>query len=170
MFNKKVIIYDDGLQVKKYKFLWKDVIGMRCLNNKLLRTLHYQFPHVELFINDENVIHISNIDSFVDKSSSAYNYNNYVDFIIDIVNKESLVLHKHLNKHFEWRLLLPMFIAQILSTITLVVYNDLSLNNVVSYGLISPVLGLPVGWFWEHGYRRQLINQALEIIKTQNRK
>jgi len=160
MFNKKVIITDQGIYVRKNKIHWEKIVGFRSFNSIFLNKFHYRFPQVEIFTSDGKVTRISNLDNVVNYSSVIFDNvkKSKIDFIEFVISKKAINTHDIFKKHFEWRILLPMCIAEIFSSIIVAFYSEPNLDTFVKYGLYAAIIAFPVGWIWEKKYRKKIIN------------
>ena len=90
MFEKKIAIEDNSLVVGKRKIPWSQIVGIRQQKNPVLLKVSNRFPRAEIFLKGGQVVTISTLDKFDNRSSYLLdNEKNPYDSVISIIRANS---------------------------------------------------------------------------------
>lgn len=155
MFKKKVIVTDHELIAGGYTVLWKDIVGFRELDDPLLRKFSNRFPRAEIFLKSGRVITISNPNSFQNQSSLIINCEkDTFASLMRFVRKKVPRPVSQSKTVFEWRLILPIAIAELI-VVSIFVSTRRSFEETVIAAISAGVLGAIAGFIWERQTRKR---------------
>ena len=153
MFEKKIRIQDNSLVVGKRKIQWSQIVGLRQQKNPLLQKVSGRFPRAEIFLKGGQVVTISSLDKFDNRSSYLIdNEKNPYNSVISIIRNNSTSLNPVFERWVEWRLILPIVAGELIA-VALGVILGMTLERIVFILIAAGILGSIVGWVWERKIR-----------------
>jgi len=156
VFNKKVILYDEGLFIGKKRISWDQIIGIREINDEMLQKISNRFPRAELFLKGGKVITLSKLNKFQNKISlSEKQRDNDYDAFMKIVRDRAKNLNPVFSRWIEWRLIMPIAVFEIFTFLTsIILMKSFSLTIIVM--LLVGILGAIIGFLWERNARKKI--------------
>ena len=154
IFSKKVVLNDNGITIGSRQVRWEEIAGEREFSNELLEKIHYAFPFIELFLVNGKIIKISNLFNFTILGEDS-SYQEAVSYL----RSKALNINPKLSNWFEWRLLLPIVLVQIIA----IPYGFIIRNGfdqAVTFALIASIVSVPIGWYWEQKARAKKLNAS----------
>ncbi len=157
MFSKKILITPSKLLVGKKEVVWSKIRGIREQGGDILAKVSPSFPRAELFLNNGEVLTVSNRNSFfVQEESSNEHKKITAKEAIGIIKSKAQNTNSVASHWIEWRLLLAITLFEI---VTLVVgfSKQVPFDSLAISVIIAGIFGVGVGWFWERRKRKTII-------------
>ena len=140
------------MQIGDKSILWEEIIGIKEYGGHFLNKLSYRFPRAEIYINNGKIITISKVNKIENErlfSSEKLNFSKF----IEIVRNKSLNINPDFENHIQWRLILPIILAEIIAFIISIIMVN-TLEKIILNVIFSGILSAPVGWYWEKQKRK----------------
>ena len=158
MFEKKILIDDDFLLIGKKKILWSMIVGLRIQAGKGLEAISTNFPRVEIFLVGGKVVTVSNRNNFfvnIENSDSSKKIT--CSTAIDLIKSRATNAKPILKEWFEWRLLLPLALCEIVA-LSIGFMKKLPIDNLVFSVISAGIFGAIIGAYWERTERKKICN------------
>lgn len=156
MFEKKIYITANSLIVGKRDISWSSIVGIRTQKGKALESLTPNFPRAEIFLKDGKVVVVSNRNVFFEGSKERDDLTKLpCKDAIRIIEKNSVNAKPVLNKWIEWRLFVPVILAEIIA-LCFALSQKMSIENIVLMVIAAGIIGTPLGAYWERSERKKI--------------
>lgn len=154
MFSKKILITSGKILVGKKEIMWSQIKGIRDQCGDTLAKISPGFPRAELFLNNGDVVAISNRNTFfLQEQNSVEHKQITATEAIGIIKSKAQNISPVASHWVEWRLMLPVALFEIV-TLVIGVIKQVSFDVLVTSAIIAGVVGVGIGWFWERRARK----------------
>jgi hypothetical protein len=157
MFEKKIYIQAESLVIGKKEIPWPQILGLRSQGGKVLEFISPNFPRAEIFLKGGKVVPVSNRNIFfINNENSNEPQNISSSEAISLIKSRAINAKPILNKWLEWRLLLPLFICEVIA-LGIGIAKKLTLEDLVMFVISAGMVGAVLGIIWERKERRKLL-------------
>lgn len=160
MFNKKIVFSENFITIDDIHIDVESISGIRIIDSDIFSFISGKIQTVEIFLKNGNVLYLDkNSVFFVKKNNNEKKIS--IKESINILKKYYINKNQLLNNWFEWRLIIPIVIAGIVSLIICMI-NKVKFEDLVLYGIYSEIFGFIIGFIWERKARKNRINRMME--------
>lgn len=156
--KQEVRIAEEYLFLNKKRINWQDIVGIRKFTSYWLYQFGSTMPIAELFLRGGKVSRLYSYLILKDAEPISFNdkyKNRFSHFftVLDITSKKATNVRNEISSWFEWRLMIPSIIAEVVVTVV-GIYRGLSITDFIDFAIVGGVIGFPIGFIWERKARK----------------